>query len=48
MFQVFLNAKHNDDTQLERSRQLNLSCLDSMFELVTSKVSVNLLALFLC
>jgi len=44
--QVFLNAKHNDDVQMECSPQLDLSCPDSLFEMITSKVSICLLSVF--
>jgi len=38
--QVFLDAKHNDDMQMECRLQLDLSCPDFLFETITSKVTI--------
>jgi len=37
---VFLNAKRNDDTQIECDLQMDLSCPDSLLETITSKVNI--------
>jgi len=44
-YQVFLDAKRRDDTQMESSLQLDLSCPDSLFEIITSKVNIRSLSL---